>query len=106
MEILFGLKDKDAILNAFRKINARNSRDDRFIPEDFIKYYIALENSENKLQIQKIVELYLLCFKLPDVEAQKKLEDFFYNLPTHDKVQSEMIFKMREACGSEVNDYE
>ena len=99
LEILFGLKDKDAILNAFHKINARNSRDDRFIPEDFIQYYIALENSENKLQIQKIAELYLLCFELYDVEVQEKLEDFFYNLPTHDKVQSEMIFKMREACG-------
>lgn len=106
LEILFGLKNKEAILNAFHKINARNSRDDRFIPEDFIQYYIALDNSENKLQIQKIAELYLLCFELYDVEVQEKLEDFFYNLPTHDKVQSEMIFKMREACGLEVSDYE
>ena len=106
LEILFGLKNKDAILNVFHKINARNSRDDRFIPEDFIQYYIALENSENKLQIQKIAELYLLCFELYDVEVQEKLEDFFYNLLTHDKVQSEMIFKMREACGLEVSDYE
>lgn len=106
LKILFGLKDKNSILNAFNKINSRNSRGARFISEDLIQYYVALENSENKLQIQKIVELYLLYFKLPDVEAQKKLEDFFYNLPTHDKVQSEMIFKMREACGSEVNDYE
>ncbi len=106
LEILFGLKNKDAILNTFHKIDARNSRDDRFIPENFIQYYIALENSENKLQIQKIAELYLLCFELYDVEVQEKLEDFFYNLPTHDKVQSEMIFKMREACGLEVSDYE
>lgn len=106
LEILFGLKNKDAIFNALHKINARNSRDDRFIPEDFIQYYIALEDLENKLQIQKIAELYLLCFKLNDVEVQEKLEDFFYNLSTHDKVQSEMIFKMREACGLEVSDYE
>lgn len=106
LEILFGLKNKDAIFNAFHKINARNSRDDRFIPEDFVQYYIALEDLENKLQIQKIAELYLLCFKLYDVEIQEKLEDFFYNLSTHDKVQREMIFKMREACGLEVSDYE
>lgn len=106
LEILFGLKNKDAILNAFDKINARNNRDDRFIPEDFIQYYMTLENPENKLQIQKIAELYLLCFELYDVEVQEKLEDFFYNLPTHDKVQSEMILKMREACGLEVSDYE
>lgn len=106
LEILFGLKNKDAILNAFHKIDERNSRDARFIPEDFIQYYIALENPENKLQIQKIAELYLLCFELYDVEVQEKLEDFFYNLPTHDKVQNEIIFKMREACGLEVSDYE
>lgn len=106
LEILFGLKNKDAIFNAFHMIGARNSRDDCYIPKDFIQYYIALEDSENKLQIQKIAELYLLCSELYDVEIQKKLEDFFYNLSTHDKVQSEMIFKMREACGLEVSDYE
>lgn len=106
LDILFGLKNKDAILNAFRNINVRNSRDDRFIPKDFIKYYIALDDSEKKLQIQKIAELYLLCFELCDVEVQGELEDFFYNLSTHDKVQSEMKLKMREACGLEVCDYE
>lgn len=106
LDILLGLKNKDAILNAFHKINVRNSRDDRFIPEDFIQYYIALEDSGKQLQIQKIAELYLLCFELYDVAVQEELEDFFYNLPTHDKIQSEMKFKIREACGLEVSDYE
>ena len=106
LDILFGLKNKDVILNVFHKIDARNSRDDRFIPEDFIQYYIALDDSGKQLQIQKIAELYLLCFELYDVEVQEELEDFFYNLPTHDKVQSEMKLKMREACGLEVSDYE
>ena len=105
-EILFGLKNKDAIFNALRKISARNNRDNRFIPEDFIQYYKALADSERKLQIQKIAELFLLCFELHDADVQEELEDFFYNLPTHDKVQREMIFKMREACGLEVSDYE
>lgn len=58
------------------------------------------------MQIQKIAELFLLCFELHDADVQEELEDFFYNLPTHDKVQREMIFKMREACGLEVSDYE
>lgn len=106
LDILFGLKNKDAIFNAFSKISARNNRDHRFIPEDFIQYYNKLEDSERKLQIQKIAELYLLCFSLRDSDAQEELEDFFYNLPTHDKVQSEMIFKMRMACGLEVSEYE
>lgn len=106
LDILFGLKNKDAILNAFHRINARNNMDNRFIPEDFIQYYIRLEDSENKLQIQRIAELFLLCFKLHDADAQEELEDFFYNLATHDKVQNEMIFRMKEACGLEVRDYE
>lgn len=105
-DILFGLKNKDAILNAFHKISARNNRDDRVIPEDFIQYYNVLTDPEHKLQIQKIAELFLLCFKLHDADVQEELEDFFYNLPTHDKVQREMIFKMREACDLEVSDYE
>lgn len=106
LDILFGLKNKDAILNVFHRINARNNMDNRFIPEDFIQYYIRLEDSENKLQIQRIAELFLLCFKLHDADAQEELEDFFYNLATHDKVQNEMIFRMKEACGLEVRDYE
>lgn len=106
LDILFGLKNKDAILNAFHKINARNNMDNRFIPEDFIQYCIRLEDSEKKLQIQRIAELFLLCFKLHDADVQEELEDFFYNLATHDKVQSEMIFRMKEACGLEVGDYE
>ena len=106
LDILFGLKNKDAILNAFHKINARNNMDNRFIPEDFIQYCIRLEDSEKKLQIQRIAELFLLCFKLHDADVQEELEDFFYNLATHDKVQNEMIFRMKEACGLEVGDYE
>ena len=84
--ILFGLKNKDAILNTFHTISARNNMDDRFIPEDFIKYYNELSDSERKLQIQKIAELFLLCFKLHDKDKQEELEDYFYNLPTHDKI--------------------
>lgn len=99
LDILFGLKNKDAILNAFHKIYARNIRDDRFIPQNFIQYYNKLAEPERKMQIQKVAELFLLCFKLRDAETQEELEDFFYNLPTHNKVRREMIFKIREACG-------
>ena len=106
LDILFGLKNKDAILNAFHKINARNNMDNRFIPEDFIQYCIRLEDSEKKLQIQRVAELFLLCFKSHDTDVQEELKDFFYNLATHDKVQNEMIFRMKEACGLEVGDYE
>lgn len=106
LDILFGLKNKDAILNAFHKISVRNIRDGQYIPENFIQYYNKLTESERKMQIQKVAELFLLCFKLRDVGMQEELEEFFYNLPTHNKVRREMIFKIREACGIEVSDYE
>lgn len=106
LDILFGLKNKDAILNAFRKISARNNRDDRFIPDDFIQYYNKLAEPERKLQIQKVAELFLMCFELHNADTQEELEEFFFNLLSHDKVQCEMALKMREACGLEVSDYE
>lgn len=106
LDILLGLKNKDAILNAFRKISARNNRDDRFIPNDFIQYYNKLAEPERKLQIQKVAELFLMCFELHNADTQEELEEFFFNLPSHDKVQCEMALKMREACGLEVSDYE
>lgn len=106
LDILFGLKNKDAILNAFRKISARNNRDDRFIPDDFIQYYNKLADPERKLQIQKVAELFLMCFELHNADTQEELEEFFFQLPSHDRVQREMAFKMREACDFEVSDYE
>ena len=106
LDILLGLKDKDAILKAFSKISARNFRDDYFIPQDFIKFYERLTDSECKLQVQKIAELFLMCFKMHDEDAQEELEEFFYNLPTHNEVQYEMNIRMIEACGLEVKDYE
>jgi len=106
LDILFGLKSKDEILSAFEKICARNDIDDRFIPEDLIKYYLALNNSENKLQVQRIAELFLLCFELHNADLQEELEDFFYKLPTHDKIKNEMIFRMREVCSLGESNYE
>lgn len=106
LDILFGLRDKDEILKAFSKISARNFRDDYFIPQDFISLYEKITESERKLQIQKIAELFLMCFKMHDEDVQEELEDFFNNLPTHNEVQYEMNIRMIEACGLEVNDYE
>lgn len=106
LDILLGLKNEHAIITAFQTICTRNTFEECFIPKDFISYYDKLADSENKLQIQRIAELFLLCFELHDSDTQEELEDFFYNLPTHDKAKNEMILKMRVACGSEVSDYE
>ena len=65
-----------------------------------------LADPERKLQIQKVAELFLMCFELHNADTQEELEEFFFQLPSHDRVQREMAFKMREACDFEVSDYE
>ena len=47
-----------------------------------------------------------MCFELHNADTQEELEEFFFQLPSHDRVQREMAFKMREACDFEVSDYE
>ncbi len=88
LDILLGLKNEHAIITAFQTICTRNTFEECFIPKDFISYYDKLADSENKLQIQRIAELFLLCFELHDSDTQEELEDFFYNLPTHDKAKN------------------
>ncbi|TQI66292.1 ATP-binding protein [Clostridium sp. KNHs216] len=108
LDILLGMKDKDAILNAFSKITARNGIENRFLPADLVKDHKKLADiaPASALQIQKVAELFLCCFKLNDTDVQDQLIGYFYTLPAHDKVQQEMISRIRKACGLEVNDYE
>lgn len=40
MDILFGLKERDAMLNAFSVIDTDDRTGKRFDPEEFIQYYI------------------------------------------------------------------
>lgn len=108
LDILLGMKDKDAILGAFQRIVAHNAVENSFLPENFVKEHKKLIDTvpARALQIQKVAELFLCCFELRETVAQTWLMEYFYNLPTHDSVQREMIFRMRKACGLEVNEYE
>jgi hypothetical protein len=108
LDILLGMKDKDTILNAFSKITARNGIENSFLPVDLVKDHKKLADiaPASALQIQKVAELFLCCFKFNDTDVQDQLIGYFYTLPAHDKVQQEMIFRIRKACGLDVNDYE
>ena len=103
LDILLGLRNEKAILNAFRQVGERNMMEEYFIPTDLIRYYNKVENIEQKLQIQKVTELFLLCFELKDADDQKKIEQFFYNLPLHSKIYNDMYLKMKTACNLEVH---
>lgn len=108
LEILLGMKDKDTILSTFQRIIAHNAVENSFLPEDFVKEHKKLIDTvpDRALQIQKVAELFLFCFELKETAAQARLMEYFYNLHTHDSVQQEMIFRLRKACGQEVNEYE
>lgn len=59
----------------------------------------------NEYQFNDLVKA-VYCINLC-INNRSVLEScFFYNLPTHDKVQNDMILEMRIACGLEVKDYE
>lgn len=98
LDIVFGLKNKDAICRTLHTVIVRNSWNNRYIPQDLIKYYNQLIVPERKLQIQRIAELLLICFRFGDTAVQQELEDFFYSLTSHDKVQEEMMLRIRETC--------
>lgn len=102
LNILFGLGDKDKICKVFSEIIS-DDMEESFYPEDFIIYHrhLIAKESDKAKQIQKVAELFLICFELRDSDMQNKLHDYFYGLSTHDKVQKEMFDKMKEACNME-----
>lgn len=108
LNVLFGMKDEEAIRNAFKVIIVNNYIDKGFCPEDFVWEHKNMINIDQTkaLQIQKVAELFLSCFELRDVDVQEELIEYFYNLPTHDMVQQEMMLRMEEACAIEGDDYE
>lgn len=101
LDILFGIKDKDAILNAFSKIVARDAINSIFLPVDFVKAHKKMADTvpDRALQIQKVAELFLCCFEVSDADVQEQLVNYFYSLPTHETVHKEMITRMRKAFG-------
>ncbi len=100
LDILLGLKNRDDILKTLREIIARTPFEDRNIPECLIDFHRMLRDTApySATQIQKVAELFLLCFKIEDQKIQKKLTEYFSDLPDHDTVRQEVLFHLRSAC--------
>lgn len=101
--ILFGLKNINAILEVLEAAIRHNSISNYFAFVEFIQYYNEVETTEQKIQIQKTIELILLFFKFSDNNTQDKLIDFFYNLPNHNELQSDIVFELNNSC--DIKDY-
>ena len=102
--IIFNLRNIDKITAVLNEIIAEYM-EDGFKADHFLIYHKRLidEGSDKAEQIQKLAELFLICFKLNDRDMQNKLHNYFYNLPTHNKAKEEMIERMSEACNLEEN---
>lgn len=103
LDILLGLKAKDDILKAFYESVARIPLENKSVPECLIDADKMLRDTapHKATQIQKVAELFLLCFEMKDKQMQRKLTEYFVGLPNHDAVRQEVLLQFRTAC--EVN---
>lgn len=97
LDILFGIHDKDRMRKAFGTIKARSSYDDYYMPGNLEKIHHDLfeKNILAAEQIQRIAELFLICFKLDDPDEQLLLEDYFKSLPNHQVVHDQMFDRIK-----------
>ena len=91
-------KEKDILMS---QIDKKESSDNK---EQIIKTSLDLKEKEIS-ELRAHLDENIKHSVIQDKKIEE-LEDFFYNLPTHDKVQNDMILEMRIACGLEVKDYE
>ncbi len=97
LDILFGIRDKECMRKAFASMKARNSWDDYYMPGNLedIHRHLVEKNSAAAEQVQRIAELFLICFRLNDPNEQLLLEKYFENLPNHQGVREEMLKRIK-----------
>lgn len=97
LDILFGIHDKECMRKAFASMKARNSWDDYYMPRNLkdIHRDLVEKNSSAAEQVQRIAELFLICFRLNDTSEQLLLEKYFENLPNHKRVREQMLKRIK-----------
>ena len=85
LDILFGLRDKEAIISAFQTMHAHT------FDESVDLLVKELRHAE---QIQQVAELYMLMFRLNDKERQRQMESYFSKLPNHKAVKEKMLERL------------
>lgn len=97
LDILFSIRDKECMRKAFASMKARNSWDDYYMPGNLkdIHQDLVEKNSAGAEQVQRIAELFLICFRLYDPNEQLLLEKYFENLPNHQGVREQMLKRLK-----------
>ena len=78
-------------------MRARNQRDNYYIPSDLVlmhKEMIDNGSYDAANQIQKIAELYLICFEMENQE-DFDFEEYFSDLDNHDTLHDDMLLKIK-----------
>lgn len=101
LDILFGLRDKEAIINAFQTMHAHTFDESLDLPLDLIKHHKekVVKEPRRAYQIQQVAELYMLMFRLNDREQQRKMEYYFSMLPNHEAIKGEVLARLIAATG-------
>lgn len=96
LDIIFGLREKEAIARAFITMSAQTFDESVDLPFDLIKHHKELSTRDPKgaEQIQQVAELYMLMFRLTDEERQRQMECYFSKLPNHKAVKEKMLARL------------
>lgn len=100
-DILFGLKDKKAIIRAYKAMAVSSSFAGIDLPIDLIQAHKNIVNSypNRASQIQKAAELFMIMFHINDPEREYKLHNYFCELPNHQEIRDEMLHYLKQAIG-------
>lgn len=96
LDILFGLRDKEAIISAFQTMHAHTFDESVDLPLDLIKHHkeVLVKEPRHAEHIQQVAELYMLMFRLNDKERQRQMESYFSKLPNHKAVKEKMLERL------------
>lgn len=96
LDILFGLRDKEAIISAFQTMHAHTFDESVDLPFDLIEHHKKTFGKDPKraAQIQKVAELFMIMFRIALQGREHELEDYFEALPTHEAIKEEMFARL------------
>ena len=100
-DILFGLKDKDAVFHAYKAMAVNAELAGVHLPYDLIPLHKYLFDNypERAEQVQKAAELFMIMFRVNDPEREYELQDYFDEISNHTKVQNDMRSRLLQAIG-------
>lgn len=98
IDILFGMETYEQMCNAFLQITDFNGFTDKKIPQNLTRIHRGIneQSPEGARQIQKIAELFLLCFTFNNDTLLREFTGYFESLSDHEEIKNEMLHKLKQ----------